>query len=62
MFDLNHPFFRPLWVRVTVVLVCLGWAIFEFATGTPFWGTLFAGLGIYCGWQFFLSSGGSDRK
>ncbi|MCX2721198.1 DUF3329 domain-containing protein [Roseibium salinum] len=60
MFDLNYPFFRPLWVRVTVVLVCLAWAVLEFATDAPFWGTLFAGLGIYCGWRFFLSS--EDRS
>ena len=36
--DTDHPMFRPLWVRLLVVAVCLGWAAFEFIDGSPFWG------------------------
>lgn len=53
MKDYEHPFFRPLWRRVAVVVVCMAWSIFEFATGAPFWGTIAAGFAIYAVWQFF---------
>ena len=26
MKDVDHPFFRPLWRRIALVAVCLGWA------------------------------------
>lgn len=52
---LRHPFFRPLWRRVAVTGVCLIWALFEFAGGSPFWGMLTGALGAYAGWVFFLA-------
>ncbi|MBZ9655282.1 DUF3329 domain-containing protein [Phyllobacterium lublinensis] len=52
--DSNHPWFRPLWRRVAVVAFCVAWAIFEFATGTPFWGVLALGFAAYGVWQFFI--------
>jgi hypothetical protein len=52
--DTDHPWLRPLWVRVLVVLLASGWAVLEFATGSPFWGMLFLGLGAYAAWSFFL--------
>ena len=55
MFDLDHPFFRPLWIRALVVAVCLGWALFEFATGSPFWGVLFGAAGLYAAYRFFVT-------
>ena len=54
MKDYEHPFFRPLWRRVAVVVVCVAWAIIEFATNQPFWGTIAAGFAIYAAWQFFF--------
>lgn len=54
LLDVQHPFFKPLWRRVAIVASCLAWAIFEFATGTPFWGVLFGATGVYCGWQLFV--------
>jgi hypothetical protein len=54
LFDLHHPFFAPLWRRIAVTLLCLGWGLFEFVMGSPFWGTLFAGLGAYCAWVFLF--------
>ena len=64
MLGLDHAFFQPLWIRIVVVTVCFGWAAFEFATGAPFWGVIFAGIGAAAGWQFFLSgpSEGEDQK
>lgn len=65
LIDLRHPFFRPLWRRVAVVVVCLAWGAFEFATGSVFWGTVFAGVGVVCAWQFFTDfdpDNGSDHQ
>lgn len=56
--DRNHPFFRPLWRRIAVVAVCLGWAVIEFATLSPFWGVLFAAAGLWAAYEFFLAAGG----
>jgi hypothetical protein len=60
--DTDHPMFRPLWVRVLIVALCLGWAAFEFVDGSPFWGVLFGGLGVYAAWGFFVAArpGGGD--
>ena len=52
--DTDHPFFRPLWIRLLVVAVCFAWAIFEFTTASAFWGVLFLGLGAYAAWGFFF--------
>ena len=52
--DRTHPMFRQIWVRVGTVALPLAWAAFEFAGGTPFWGVIFAALGIYALWELFL--------
>ena len=54
MFDFDHPFFKPLWVRVGLVLFCAAWSLFEFATAAPFWGGLFTGISVVLAWQFWL--------
>lgn len=55
LIDFDHPFFEPLWRRIAIVVFCLGWSIFEFATAAPFWGILFGGFGLVAGWSFFVS-------
>lgn len=60
--DSEHPFFRPLWRRVAVVAACLVWAVVEFATGTPFWGMIALGFGIYGYWQFFYAYKPAEDK
>ena len=55
LFDLDHPFFIPLWRRVMIVVACLGWALFEFLAASPFWGMLFGAIGLYAGWHFFFN-------
>lgn len=55
MFDLDHEFFKPLWIRITVTAVALGWALLEFLTGAPFWGVLFLAAGLWCCWKFFIA-------
>lgn len=47
LIDPNHPAYRHLWVRIVIVVVCVGWGIFEFIGGDPFWGVLALGAGVY---------------
>ena len=56
LLDAQHPFFRPLWRRVVVVVLCLGWGLFELFNGSSLWAMLFIGAGVYSGWQFFVAS------
>ena len=54
LFDVQTPFFRPLWRRVAVTFVCLAWAVMEVSTGAVFWAILFGAAGLYLAWQFFV--------
>jgi len=52
LLDLEHPFFAPVWVRVVVVAICIGWGLFEFANAAVLWGVFFCGIGVICGYRF----------
>ncbi len=54
-FDLNDPFYRPLWLRITIVVVAFAWAAFELMSGSPLWSLLFAVIGAYAVYGFFIS-------
>ncbi len=58
LIDTDHPMLKPLWVRILLVAMCLGWALFEFTGGSSAWGALFLALGLYAGWAFFLAPPG----
>lgn len=55
LFDLDHPWFRPLWRRVLAVAVALGWGVFELALGSPGFALLFLALGGYAAWRLFVT-------
>lgn len=55
MFNFDDPKFRPLWVRVALVLTCLGWGSFEALTGAPFWAVLFLGLAGFLSWRLLIA-------
>ncbi len=55
LIDSSHPFYRPLWRRVVIVAICLGWAVIEAATGGPFWAVIVGGVGIYAAWMLLLN-------
>jgi len=55
MFEVQVPFFLPLWRRVAVVLVTLGWTAVEATAGSPFWAVLFGAAGIWCAYAFFVA-------
>jgi hypothetical protein len=60
-FDLDHPFFRPLWLRMVIVAGCLGWACVELAGGAPGWAILFGAVGIYAAYRFFVRFNPRDK-
>ena len=61
-FDLSHPWLRPLWVRIGVTAVCLGWGIFEFFTGEVFWSVLFTAAAAWCAYSFFYAPDAGHRS
>ena len=55
LFDFNHPFFRPLWLRIAIVALCLLWAMVEASTGGGMWAVLFTAIGLYAAYGFFVT-------
>lgn len=55
LFDVDIPFFLPLWRRVVAVGFAIGWGLFEFSTGAIFWGLIFVGMGAIAGWRFYTA-------
>jgi hypothetical protein len=55
LFDLQHPWFIPLWRRVFVTAFCAFWMVVELLAGGPFWVILFGGLTALCIHQFFVA-------
>lgn len=49
----EHPIYRPLWVRVLLLLVLAGWAAVEFLHDSPFWGTIAGGLALFVLYELF---------
>jgi len=52
LIDLEHPFFKPVWVRIAVVAVCVLWGLFELSQGNGLWAVVFIGMGAICGYRF----------
>ena len=53
-FDVQTSFYKPMWIRVSLTLVCGVWGLMELSRGATFWAALFLGLGVYLGYQFFV--------
>lgn len=51
--DAAHPFFRPLWRRVALTAVCVGWALVEWLGGEPMWALIATAMTFYSVWLFF---------
>ena len=52
MRDYQHPFFRPLWRRIAIVLVCVVWAVLEYVSNSQTWAMIAAGMAAYAAWQY----------
>ena len=55
MFDVSKPWYRPLWRRLAVAFVTLGWGAFEFANGNQGWAVLFLAIGAWVVWSLLLT-------
>ena len=67
LLDTDHPFFRPLWIRVATVALAAGWGLFELASGQTMWAVIFLALASYAAWGFFVAfnpreEGGDSRQ
>lgn len=45
--DPDHPFYRPLWVRLLLVGFCAVWTAVEFYQEEGFWGMIFLAMTAY---------------
>ena len=55
LFNVQSRIFIPLWRRIALVAVTLGWAAVEFANGATLWALGFAAAGLWCAHQFFIA-------
>lgn len=54
LIDGAHPFFRPAWRRWVIVILLLGWTIFELWNGSVIWAAIFGVLAAMCIREFFI--------
>lgn len=52
--DPQHKFYRPLWVRILVVLVCASWFGVELYMGPSFWLVIMGALTVYTAWVLLI--------
>ena len=45
--DPDHPFYRPLWIRLLIVAFVSIWTAFEFWNGQTTWGMVFLAVAAY---------------
>ena len=54
-FNVQTPFFRPLWRRVVTTVACVGWTVFEVTSGSMMWAIIFGAASLYLAWEFFVA-------
>ncbi|QRM56391.1 hypothetical protein [Sinorhizobium sp. BG8] len=62
--DPGHPFYKPLWIRLVIVAVCVGWTALEFYNNEEMWGTIFLVVSAYATAQlllFYKPSSGAEE-
>jgi hypothetical protein len=52
LLNLEDPFFAPLWIRTTIVVLLGFWTMIEFFAGAQGWAALFAALAVFSAWRF----------
>jgi hypothetical protein len=62
LLDFNDPFYNPLWLRIIIVAVVAGWGLFEFVTGSPFWGVIFVGAAAFAFHGLFIAFNPSEPE
>jgi len=52
----DHPFYRPLWRRIAIVVTTLLWAAFEFLIAKDgLWVVVSSAVFFYSAWAFLLN-------
>jgi len=60
--DRDIKFFRPLWRRVAVIVLCLGLAIWEWSNGNTLWVGITLAITAYGIWVLFVDFDKSKNK
>jgi hypothetical protein len=55
MFNFDAAFYRPLWIRLGIVILSLGWGVVEVLTHSPGFAILFFAVGGYAAYRFFVT-------
>jgi len=55
MKESDRTFFQPLWRRVVLLGLLLGWTGLEWWGGDQFWGVMTSAAALYALWTFFLN-------
>lgn len=61
----GDDFFKPLWIRLAIVLACAGWTLIEWINGESGWAMMAGAVTLYGAWSFlyaFKPSSKSDRS
>ena len=53
--EAEHPFYRPLWVRIVLTTVLSLWCLVEWMNDQPFWGLLTGAAALWAVWTFFIT-------
>ena len=53
-FDVQHPLFKPLWLRLLIIGIGAAWTVVELRGGNWFWAGLFAVCTAYLVHQWLL--------
>lgn len=53
--EAEHPFYRPLWIRVCLTGVLVVWTALEWANDEPFWGIMTSAAAVWAIWSFFIA-------
>ena len=61
-FDLSDPFYAPLQIRISIVVLTAAWGLLELSSGAFGWAMVFWGVSAYCAWQFATIDYGSDKE
>lgn len=51
----GDEFFRPLWLRVSIVAVCAAWTAFEWHNEQTGWAMMAGAATIYGVWSFIIA-------
>lgn len=55
LIDPKHPFYRPLWRRIVIVAICVGWFLFELLVShSQLFMPITAALAAYSAWVLLI--------